>query len=145
MLTFIFTLLPVLLLASAPDSAGSPENVVVVQLTGFSSIEGFARLAVFDSEEFWPEDIDFAVRRVTAGLTADTLEMVIEGLEPGSYSMAVFHDRDGDAVFDRNLFGVPTEDYGFSNNVRGRTGPPDFLDALVVLTGDTLRLEIELK
>src|SRR5436853_1567530 len=37
-------------------------------------------------------------------------------LTPANYEVAVYHDADGDQDFDRNLFGLPTEGFGFSND-----------------------------
>jgi uncharacterized protein (DUF2141 family) len=132
------------LLTLLAAAAAASEPVILVRLSGFSSPEGMARIAVFDSEEFWPEDVDFSASRVSSPIDADTVLMTIAGLPPGAYALAAFHDEDADSVFDRGLFRVPTEAYGFSNNVRGTTGPPDFEDALVVLSADTLVLDIEL-
>jgi len=36
---------------------------------------------------------------------------------------------------DNNFFGVPKEQYGFSNNARALFGPPDFENAAFVLKG----------
>lgn len=135
---FILTVLT----AQPADSSGVS---VQVNLFGFDSWNGYVRLAVFDSIEFWPEDKDNAVLALTAPINGDTVVMDISALEPGAYAIAAFHDEDGDAVFDRGLFGVPTEDYGFSNNARSSTGPPDYQDALFIITGNTLVLNINLK
>ena len=144
MLSRVFMLAAICVLGAAAAQEVR-EPVIIVRLTGFSDWRGMARVAVFDSDEYWPEDVEFSVRRVSSTIEADTVLMAIEGLPPGSYALAAFHDEDADSVFDRGLFSVPTESYGFSNNVRGRTGPPDFLDALVLLDRDTLRLDIELR
>jgi len=138
----LYLLMASLLIGQPADSTESP---VLVRLEGFSSRDGYVRLAIFDSRDFWPEDIDNAVLRLTSIIEGDTVTMDISELPPGSYAMAAFHDEDGDAVFDRGLFGVPTEDYGFSNNVRSSTGPPDFQDALVSIEGDSLVLHITLE
>lgn len=124
------------------DGSGT---LLIVRLTGFSSMRGAARVALFDSGEFWPEDIDNAVRRISASVGADTVFMTIKDLDPGEYAISAFHDEDLDSIFDRGLFGVPTEDYGFSNNVRGSTGPPPFEDALFTVGQDTLVLDIVLE
>jgi uncharacterized protein (DUF2141 family) len=34
---------------------------------------------------------------------------------------------------DRNMVGMPTEDYAFSNNAMGKRGAPRFEDARIVL------------
>jgi len=141
----LLTVLALLSSTTDRDGSGSSQNLIVVRLTGFQSTQGVVRIAVFGSEEFWPEDIDNSVWKFVSAVTGETFEVEVEGLEPGSYAISAFPDRDGDAVLDRNILGIPTERYGFSNNARSRTGPPDFGDALVVFGGDTLRLEIRLE
>ena len=37
----------------------------------------------------------------------------------------------------KNWMGIPKEPYGFSNNVMGRMGPPDFEDASFEVSADT--------
>lgn len=59
-------------------------------------------------------------------------EFRFEGLAPGRYAVAVFHDVNGNGELDRMPPGVPTEPYGFSNDV-GRFAPPSFERALVRL------------
>jgi uncharacterized protein (DUF2141 family) len=125
--------------------ADSSDHVLVVRLTGFESLEGIARFAIFDDETFWAEEIEHSVRRLSSAVVSDTVTITVEDLPPGDYSIAAFHDEDGDAVFDRGLFGIPKERYGFSNNVRGSTGPPDFYDAMFSFDSDTLFLTILLE
>ena len=61
-------------------------------------------------------------------LKADTSEL--EGdflnLPDGVYAIAVYQDENMDKKLNTNLFGAPTEGYGFSNNKYGMFGPPDF-------------------
>lgn len=49
---------------------------------------------------------------------------------PGNYAIAAYHDENGDGRLDRNGVGIPTEPYGFSNDV-GRVAPPTFAGARV--------------
>jgi uncharacterized protein (DUF2141 family) len=49
---------------------------------------------------------------------------------PGGYAIAAYHDENGDGRLDRNGVGIPTEPYGFSNDV-GRLAPPTFAGARV--------------
>ena len=44
---------------------------------------------------------------------------------------------------DRNLFGVPKEQFGFSNNAKGNFGPPSFEDASFTVSND-MKIEIDL-
>lgn len=65
-------------------------------------------------------------------------------LEAGSYAVAAFHDINGNEKLDRKWSGFPAEPYGFSNNVRGTMGPPDFEDQLFPLA-EALEISINLK
>jgi uncharacterized protein (DUF2141 family) len=56
-------------------------------------------------------------------------------LPDGTYAVGVFHDVDGDEALSKNFLGIPKEPFGFSNNVRGRFGPPSFKDASISITG----------
>jgi uncharacterized protein (DUF2141 family) len=60
------------------------------------------------------------------------VELRVRNVKPGSYSIAVFHDVNGNGKLDRNFIGLPSEPYGFSNDV-GRRGPPDFERARIVV------------
>ena len=59
--------------------------------------------------------------------------VVFAEVPPGRYAIKAFHDSDGDGELGRDLFGAPSEDYGFSNDARGTFGPPDFADAAVAV------------
>jgi uncharacterized protein (DUF2141 family) len=52
--------------------------------------------------------------------------LVFHDVAPGDYGFSVFHDTNDNGRLDTNLIGIPTEPTAFSNNARGRMGPPDF-------------------
>jgi hypothetical protein len=43
-------------------------------------------------------------------------------------SVVVYHDVNQNKICDKNFFGVPTEGYAFSNNVRPNLSVPSFED-----------------
>ena len=49
-------------------------------------------------------------------------------LEAGKYAVVVYHDVNQNKICDKNFFGVPTEGYAFSNNVRPNLSVPSFED-----------------
>lgn len=119
-------------------------GILKIGITGLDGTEGFIRIALFDSAEFFPEDIDHALLRVTEPATSESITVEISGIEYGTYAVALFHDKDGDAVLDRNFLGLPTEKIGFSSGARAMTGPPDYEDALFSFETDTLFILVEL-
>ena len=57
-------------------------------------------------------------------------------LEKGTYGVKVLIDTNGNADIDLNFFGLPKEQFGFSNNVLGLFGAPKFDKASFELNSD---------
>ena len=55
------------------------------------------------------------------------------------------HDRDASGALERNGFGAPREPYGFSNNARGRFGPPSWGKARFRVAAPRTAIEVDLK
>lgn len=69
---------------------------------------------------------------------------VLKDIPLGTYAIAISQDVNGNGKQDTNWIGIPKEPYGFSNNAKGKMGPPDFEDAKFELTKD-LVINIELR
>tara|TARA_R110002050_G_scaffold80106_3_gene171445 strand:+ start:16483 stop:16791 length:309 start_codon:yes stop_codon:yes gene_type:complete len=83
------------------------------------------------------------IRQLSLAADAQPLKIEVK-LKPGAYAVAAFHDENSNDKIDKAFTGIPTEKYGFSNNVRGMIGPPDLEDQLVDLSKNnsiTIRLE----
>jgi uncharacterized protein (DUF2141 family) len=57
-------------------------------------------------------------------------------LNPGKYAIRYYHDANLNGKMETNLVGKPTENFGFSNNVIGKFGPPPFEKWLFEINGD---------
>ena len=129
-----------------PSPAPESENIVelTVRVVGAESDGGWIAVAIYGSPE------TFAERREPAAAVRLPVEergasWRVPVLRPGRYAIAAFHDRDADGELDRSAVGVPTERYGFSNDARGRFGPPSFDAAAVTLDGGAHDLVITLR
>ncbi len=60
----------------------------------------------------------------------------------GRYSVALYHDENGNKEFDRDFLGIPTEGYGFSQNPGFRFGKPELEETLFTIDGDAKSLNI---
>ena len=88
-------------------------------------------VALFDSAEALTADKALAAQ--TLPMRDGKAQLVFAGLPPGRYALKSFADENGNGKLDANLVGVPIERYGFSNDARGRMGPPSFDAAAVPL------------
>lgn len=97
-----------------------------LHIEGLDKAEGEVRIAMFDSEENYTKETVYAVVIPVDSLS---IEWSVEGLPFGEYAIAVYHDKNENGKLDANFLGIPKEDYGFSNNARGRFGPASWKDA----------------
>lgn len=103
--------------------------------------KGQILFALYNSEESHMEE---TYKTSSAKIENNKARIVVEGLKSGFYSFSYFHDLDSDGVLDTNLVGIPKEPYGFSNNEKGRFGPPSFEDCKIKIVNNT-ELNISIK
>ena len=58
-------------------------------------------------------------RRVSLPVTASKMDVTFKDIPYGEYAIAIMHDMDKDFKMDTNFIGIPNEDLGVSNNVKG--------------------------
>ena len=108
-----------------------------VRIEGLRSADGDVRVALhreIENGRFPAENsVVGAIMRPAA---SGTVRAIFADVAPGAYAMAAFHDADGDGELNRNIVGMPTEGYGFSNGAMGFFGPPSFADAAVTVAED---------
>lgn len=84
-------------------------------------------------------------RNVKPYATSSLKTVSFDDLPDGNYAIAVFQDINGNGKLDKNFFGVPTEPYGFSNNVKPLFSAPTFEDCQFRWTSSRSQaLQIEL-
>jgi uncharacterized protein (DUF2141 family) len=132
----------------AARSASASELVVVIK--GVDSPDGELQVELYGVEQ--RATFPYADRGVVAErrVRAETLPapdrqatVTFGDLAPGSYAVSVIHDANDNGDIDLNMFGIPTEGYGFSNGARATLGPPSF-DAAAVRVGATVPTRIEI-
>ncbi len=97
------------------------QHKLTVVVDGIEKIKGQVLVAVYEKDQFLkkPSYYGYAV------VENETVTVVIENVKPGEYAISLFQDENGNKKLDMGTFG-PTEKYGFSNNAKGKMGPPEF-------------------
>src|SRR3954463_3879175 len=110
----------------------------------YDSLETFTRaIELSDKDGFLNDPNRFAAVALRAN-TAMKSAVVVTNLDPGQYAIILFHDENGNGKLDKNALGVPTEPYGFSNNVQGFLGPPAFEKAVMQINAGDKAVRIVL-
>ncbi len=92
-------------------------------------------LALFDTAQAYADNK--AIRSQKVEMRNGSAQGGFDGLPVGRYAIKSFADENGNARLDTNIVGMPVERYGFSNNARGRMGPPPFDAAAVEVDADS--------
>lgn len=121
----ISVLLGALLLAAPVHANG----ILIVEFVGLESDAGRIACRLLDSPEPFLSRTHKPRRSTLVYISEGKASWTIDNLQFGKYVVSAFHDANTNGDIDTGLFGIPIEDYGFSNNARGTLGPPDYEDA----------------
>ena len=113
-----------------------------VQVDGFENVAGAAGIAVWNAARGFPEEIEHAVATTYATIQDGVAKARFDQLEPGTYAITVYHDRNNNRRFDKNWLGIPREPWGVSNSVRPRLRAPRFDEAMLDLGAGEQVVEI---
>lgn len=103
---------------------------------------GVVRCALYAT----PEDyMKKSFRETVGAVSGGRAVCVFSHINPGTYSMAAFHDENNNDKLDTGIFGIPVEGFCTSNNAKGTLGPPKYKDAAFSFSGSALSQELRMK
>lgn len=115
-----------------------------VNVKGISNRNGTIALLLFRGDAGFPSDPSKAVGSASLPISDLTVSHLFTQLPAGEYAVTVMHDENRNGKLDTNLFGIPEEGIGVSNNALNMFGPPVFQEcAILVREGDN-QITIEL-
>ena len=110
-------------------------------------------LAIYDNSEAYQQAIDgegksssdeSAYYQSKTSLEVKDAHELIVDIPDGTYALVLFIDTNNNGKFDKNFFGIPKEQFGFSNNAMGKLSAPTFEQVKFNIAGKTIQ-NIKLK
>ena len=132
--------LAALLCGLAATAVPAHAATVEVHVTGTAGGKGNVSVAVCDRERFLKQCAYSASVPARDGETLVTIKEV----PAGTWAVLAYQDDNANGQLDRNLIGIPSENYGFSRDARGRFGPPSFDDAAIAVKDETVSATVRL-
>lgn len=133
----LFTILLFLIFSIVVQS----QNSIEVSISGFKNEKGKAMVGLYNTEA---DFLKTTFKSFAAKIFDGTVQVSFKDIPKGTYAISVYHDENDNDEFDR-LFGmIPKEDYGNSNNIPPRFGPPKWEDARFEIKDDSVT-QIEIK
>jgi len=105
------------------------QHTLEVEITEIRNNTGNILLQFFDADEK-------VLAEEMSPIKENKCLFTFKNLKPGKYAVRYSHDENLNNEMETNMFGIPTEGYGFSNNPVGRFGPPPFEEWLFEIKGD---------
>jgi uncharacterized protein len=107
-------------------SEDNSKNTIKITLNGLRNNNGKIMLTL--------EDLSGNKVASTSETIANKQSLIIiNNITSGKYTISYFHDENNNKELD-SKFGIPKEGYGFSNNAKGKFGPPSLEKRTMVIT-----------
>ena len=122
-------------------AAAAQAATIEVRVTGVAGGKGKVAVAVCDKATFLKDCLYSATAPAKDGETVVT----VKDVPAGTWAVLSYQDENDNGQLDRNVIGIPKENYGFSRDARGRFGPPSFEDAAFAVSGETANAAVKLR
>ena len=126
MRTSFFTLLLFIIFISGGVSQEKDTLSVTLDISITKFNKGRILIALYESEESYMKE---SYKSADVLVKNNKAKFIFHSIKKGVYAFSFFHDLNNNKKLDTNFLGIPKEPYGFSNNKKGRFGPPKFNEA----------------
>jgi len=137
-------LISFLLLFNGISNLTAQENqtlTITLEITTTKYNKGHILVALYDSEKNYMKEI---FKSAEVPIKNNKAKIIFNLLEKGEYAFSFFQDLNENKKIDTNFLGIPKEPYGFSNQKKGRFGPPKFKEVAFKLNkSDVFKIVIE--
>jgi uncharacterized protein (DUF2141 family) len=115
-------------------SAGYGQHLPVkIKLSNIKNQKAPIHLGFYKQENDFPADGKQAFEFKATPNGKDTLTVSLPSVPPGDFAIAVYQDVNQNGRLDTNLFGMPKEPFGFSQNVHPKLSKPSFADCRITI------------
>ena len=112
-----------------------------IKISGFENDKGECWFALDNSKDVYESKDSVFIGKILPIINRGVY-LKIDSLEYGYYAIKVFHDENSNGKLDLNFLGIPTENYGYSNNVSAWFGQPDWEKAKFFFNQREMTIEI---
>lgn len=109
-------------------------------IEGIKSNKGKIYIQLFKGEENYQNNNAYlsSIAIAKQGQVTITFNgLVVDDLGNDDYGIRYYHDENDNASMETNLFGMPLEGYGYSNNAKANYGPVGYSQIKFHMTNET--------
>ncbi len=128
-----------------PSSQVLSQSTQIVQFKGLEKKKGKLYIGWYLRDEDFMKPDKTVFQKIVPLTGAATIDVPFDSIPDGTYAISVFLDENDNGKLDTNSFGIPKEDYGFSNNVRPLTRSANFNESKFDVKGNGAPIMITVK
>ena len=107
---------------------------ITIKVQNIKNTKGYIKLALFNESDNFPSDYEYAILSASKTIKdINDFSYTFESIDKGEYAVAVFLDHNSNKKLDTGIFGIPLEQYGFSNNPKINFKAPTFKESSFIL------------
>lgn len=130
---------------STPTVQEPANSSISLEITNIQFASGNIHLAIYETKQSFDDSSDPYLLKMYPAPASDKLQVQLDDIPMGRYALALYHDVNNNSDMDKNLFGIPKEPYGFSNNPKAKWSAPKFEELLIEVKDKPLNLSVFLK
>ncbi|MCX5706596.1 MAG: DUF2141 domain-containing protein [Candidatus Omnitrophica bacterium] len=119
---------------------------IKVLVRGLRNDKGFVKIGLYNTKSgYYSRGQIASFRSAQVAPKEKKAEYIFDRVPYGEYTVKLFHDENPNGRLDKNIFGIPTEKYGFSNSPKAFFRLPDYNQAKFNLSSNQITLEIKVQ
>lgn len=123
----------------------SPNSRQVLEISNLDKIKGKLYIGWYKSADEFRKSDKAILQKIVEVEGKEVVEVTFENVPPGTYAVAIFLDKNDNGKIDTNMFGIPKEKYGFSNNKYPLTRAATFEESAFWVGENEQKISIKLK
>ena len=144
-LTFLLTVLCPISATTAHAASGDPTtSSITVVVSDLASTKSAVKLYFYNLREKFLQPNGFVFKKVVQPDGQGKITLPVD-LPNGEWAVAITQDTNNNDRLDKNMLGIPTEPFAFSNNIRPKFSAPDFNECKFKVSGPGQVINIALK
>lgn len=99
---------------------------LTVSVSGLKNNTGMVKVGLYNSEGTF---LKSTYKSITSEIKNNSATVTFIDVPKGEYGISAYQDENSNGKLDKNMMGIPSEDFACSNNAKGFMGPPGYEDA----------------
>ena len=116
--------------------AGNAQNSITVTVNNIDQSKGVVKFSLYNQAETFPHSKGI-YKTGNVNVSSNSVTYQFKNVPNGEYAIALYHDVNANGEMDKNIFGIPKEPYGFSNNIVPKMSAPNFKQCMFAVKGAT--------